>query len=282
MFNPLDSLRVAQALDPVVFARLSLGFEADPWQARLLRSPAKRMLVNCSRQSGKSTCSAIKALHRAVYYPKSLVLVISPSLRQSGELFRKVLDLRHMIKLPDDKEESRTAMMLYNGSRILSLPGAEDTVRGFSAVTLAIEDEAAQCEDNLYRAIRPMLAVSKGSLMLLSTPRGKRGHFYHEWTDGGDEWDRYEVKATDCPRIAPEFLESEKQSLGDRWFRQEYMTTFEDMEDQVFSFDAVDAAFGDDVKPMFDEGDIVDVDVSPVFEVMEDEEKSLVIVEQRP
>jgi hypothetical protein len=79
------------AVDPVHFAA-TLGFTPDPWQARVLRWPGKRLLLNCNRQSGKSTTTAIVALHRAMYYPGSLVLLVSPSLRQSGELFRKCSD----------------------------------------------------------------------------------------------------------------------------------------------------------------------------------------------
>ena len=54
-----------------------------------------------------------------------------------------------------------------------------------------------------------MLAVSGGSLMMLSTPYGKRGVFYEEWT-GGHGWERYEVPASQCPRISEDFLEEER------------------------------------------------------------------------
>lgn len=71
-------------------ARLA-GIEPDPWQARVLRSASPRMLLNCSRQSGKSTVIALKALHKALYKPRRLTLLLSPSLRQSGELFKRVI-----------------------------------------------------------------------------------------------------------------------------------------------------------------------------------------------
>jgi hypothetical protein len=35
--------------------------------------------------TGKSTVTAIKAVHRAYHEPECLVLVVSPSARQSGE-----------------------------------------------------------------------------------------------------------------------------------------------------------------------------------------------------
>jgi hypothetical protein len=52
----------------------------------------------------------------------------------------------------------------------VGLPGTEATIRGFSAVSLLLVDEAARCSDELYLAIRPMLAVSDGTLWLMSTP----------------------------------------------------------------------------------------------------------------
>jgi hypothetical protein len=259
-----EARELAMALDPVLFSE-ELGIEPDTWQAQALRSEHKRMLFNCCRQSGKSTTASIKALHRGIFRPDQMVIVVSPSLRQSGELFRKISTFRKKLTwLPPDKEESRTAITLFNGSRLCSLPGSEDTVRGFSAVDLAVEDEAAQVDDDLYRSIRPMLAVSGGALLLMSTPRGKRGHFHNEWINGTG-WEKYEVKAEDCPRIKQEFLDEEQRTLGDRWYRQEYENSFEEMEDQVFGFDAVSQAFVDDVKPLFGPDSMVSADVQPLF-----------------
>jgi hypothetical protein len=56
------------ALDRVSFAK-RLGLKPDPWQEDLLRSTLERVLLNCCRQSGKSTMTAIVALHRALYHP---------------------------------------------------------------------------------------------------------------------------------------------------------------------------------------------------------------------
>ena len=35
-----------------------LGFEPDPWQLDVLQARHRRLLLNCSRQAGKSTVSA--------------------------------------------------------------------------------------------------------------------------------------------------------------------------------------------------------------------------------
>ena len=172
------------ALDRVAFAR-EAGLEPDPWQRDLLRSSSDRVLLNCCRQSGKSTMTAIVALHRALYYPGSLILCLAPALRQSQELFGKVLAFNRDLGRPVSPHgERKLSLELKNGSRIVTLPGSEKTIRGFSGTSLLILDEAARVEDELYFAVRPMLAVSGGALMMLSTPYGKRGIFFDEWTGG--------------------------------------------------------------------------------------------------
>jgi hypothetical protein len=111
-------------------------------------------------------------------------------------------------------------------------------------------DEAARVSDELYFAVRPMLAVSGGSLVMLSSPYGKRGVFFEEWANGSG-WERYAVPATEVPRISPEFLVEERHALPERVFRQEYMCSFEETEDHVFSYEDVEAALSDEVAPLF-------------------------------
>ena len=140
-------------------------------------------------------------------------------------------------------------MGLANGSRIVSLPGDEKNIRGFSGVSLLIVDEASRVDDALYYAVRPMLAVSQGRMVCLSTPFGKRGWFYDAWA-GGDSWDRYRIVADECPRITLDFLEEERRALGPRWFAQEYQCSFEDTVDAVFASEDIMAALSDDVDPL--------------------------------
>jgi hypothetical protein len=238
------------ALDRVVFAR-ALGLEPDPWQERLLHSAAARVLLNCCRQSGKSTMTGLIALHRALYYPGSLILCLAPALRQSQELFQKVLGFYRALERPvPPQAENRLSLELENSSRIITLPGMEKNIRGYSGAALLLVDEAARMDDSLYYAVRPMLAVSGGALMMLSTPFGKRGVFYEEWTDGVG-WERYAVSAEECPRIPLRFLEEERKTLGPWWFAQEYECRFMDTVDQVFQTEVIDKAITDEVAPLF-------------------------------
>jgi hypothetical protein len=239
--------------DAVLMARRG-GITPDSWQADLLRSNARQIILLCSRQSGKSTITSILALHQAIYTPDSLILLLSPSLRQSQELFRKLQTFYNALEsesLPQAVEESALRMELSNGSRIVALPGKEATIRGFSGVSLLIIDEASRVEDALYQSVRPMLAVSGGRIILLSTPFGKRGFFHSEWTDG-QGWRKVKITADQCPRIDKSWLEREREMIGDWWFLQEYFCEFVETSDQVFSYDDIQAAISSDIKPLFE------------------------------
>ncbi|MCA1625043.1 MAG: terminase family protein [Acidobacteria bacterium] len=235
---------------------LRAGIKPDAWQSDLLRSSAKQMILLCSRQSGKSTITSIVGLHTALYQENSLVLLLSPSLRQSQELFKKLKDFYNAIQtplLPQPVEESSLRIEFSNGSRVVSLPGTEQTVRGFSGVALLIIDEASIVEDALYQSVRPMIATSNGRVILLSTPRGKRGFFHDVWTNGGHDWHRTRITADQCPRISAEWLENERKTIPDFWYRQEFECQFVETADQLFNFEDIQAMLSDDVKPLFPE-----------------------------
>jgi len=227
--NPL-ALDLLRALDPVALCA-SIGMNADDWQARALRSKHPRQLWNCSRQAGKSQTAAVLAVHQAITVPESTILLVSPGQRQSSELAQKVRVLWRALALPKQGDNAMT-LTGENGSRVVSLPGSEGTIRGYTA-DLLILDEAARIEDDLYAAVRPMLAVTGGRLVAMSTPFGARGWWYEEW-ENGTTWQRFRVRATDVPRISADFLEQERASLGRWMFEQEYLTEFVSTSDAIF------------------------------------------------
>jgi hypothetical protein len=258
------------------------GLAPDAWQRKVLESSARQIALLCSRQVGKSTVAAALALKAALLEAPATVLIISPSERQSGETVAKVKALYRIlagkgkqiqggsvqalrqsaadgarleaawVSLPDKERESALQVHLANGSRVIGLPGSADTIVGYSGVNLLVIDEAARVNDELYYAIRPMLAVSQGRLLALTTPKGKRGWFwevFEKWQnetnpakreEGRLAWERYEVRAEQCPRITTAFLAEEKAAMGERWYRQEYECSFEDVVGAVFRAEDVD------------------------------------------
>jgi terminase large subunit-like protein len=237
--------------DPVAFVRHRLHLDPDPPQIEVLRCTSRQGILNCTRQWGKSTIAAAKAVHRAFTQPDSEVLVASPSQRQSAEFLRKASRMvAELGILPRGDGDNPVSLLFPNGSRIVGLPGNEGTVRGFSGVSLLLIDEASRVEDHMYKALLPMLATTNGDLWLLSTPCGKRGFFYEEWQHGGAAWLRISVPATECPRIDAAFLESQRNTLEADWFAQEYLATFVDNGMSYFNRDLIEAAIDPTLKAL--------------------------------
>jgi hypothetical protein len=228
-------------LDPVKLAR-NIGMDCDPWQADVLRKPHQRELICAHRQAGKSATASVAAVHAAMYEPGALVLVVSPSQRQSVELFRSMLVLYRSLGRPVAAETENTlSITLENGSRVVALPADPVTIRGYAACRLLIVDEAAFVSDDTMAAVRPMLSVSHGRMLAMSTPYGRRGWFWE--ASKSSEWRVTTVTADQCPRITPEFLAAERVALGEWRYRQEYACEFTDLAGRMFASADLDAAF---------------------------------------
>jgi terminase large subunit-like protein len=273
MFDPIQKipLKALEALvrmrelrdNPILFAR-TLGYNPDDWQAEFLESVARYTLLLASRQGGKSETTSLKVLHRALFRPKSLIVIVSPGVRQSGLIFNQILSwLNIYMPLRDLPEENKTTLEFPNDSRIVALPGKEATIRGFSSVNLLVGDESSRIPDPLFKAVQPMLLNSQGDFIGITTPWGKRGWFFREWQgeDGlagkgiKDDWFRSKNPVTSIPRIMndPEkraFLEREKRR-DLRWFKQEYLCEFVELEDGLFPDALIEEAFDPTVIPLF-------------------------------
>jgi Terminase large subunit, T4likevirus-type, N-terminal len=242
---------LALKLDPSLMMDL-LGFEPLPWQRQMLRSTSDKILLNCHRQAGKSVSVGALAVWTALAEPGALIVIASASQRQAGELFRKVSEYYRKLGSPAGKaEDNSTTLTMETGSRVVSLPDSPDTIVGFSGPRLVILDEGSRVSDETFVAVRPMLTASRGRMVAMSTPRGRRGWFYSQWTDSNAAWERIQFRAADNPRVDRAWLEEERAILGPRWFEQEYGCQFLESDDAVFSVDAIEAAFTDDVQPLF-------------------------------
>lgn len=228
------------------FVRTQLKLTPDPEQTRLLKLDPRRCILNCTRQWGKSTVTAAKAVHKACTEPGSLTVVLSPSARQSAEFVLKARTFLQSIGISTKSDgHNEISIALDNKSRIVGLPSSEDKIRGFSAVSLLLIDEAARVEDSLYTAVRPMLATSDGQFWILSTPNGRAGFFYREWTANSSQWTRFEIPATKCPRISPQFLDEERLSHPRDHFLREYCCQFLDPEGAVFPYSLLEDSLCD-------------------------------------
>jgi hypothetical protein len=234
------------ALNPVRWAKDKLGFTCDSWQEIFLQSSRKNLHVLVSRQCGKTTVSAVKCLHRALYYPKSSIVLISPTLRQSVLIAQKIADFVNDMKpRPELTTDSTTIMQFTTGSRITSLPGGNsDTVRGFSC-DLLIEDESARVSDDAFVATRPFLSTTGGQHILCSTANGRQGHFYIIGTSEDTDWQRLMVPASACPRIPAAFLATEKLRMDSHTYGQEYCCEWGENEQALWGEDLIEYIFSE-------------------------------------
>lgn len=241
--------------DPITFLRAA-GVMLDPWQEEVITCDDRQVLLNCSRQSGKSMITSAVTIYTALTQPKSRALVVSKGERQAQLLLASAINLYRDTGRPVPAlRENTEQVTLANGSWIGAVPGKSETIRGISALDLLAVDEAAFVPDELIMSVRPMLAVKKGRLFALSSPFGKRGWFYDAWMSceeaqkrGEPEpWRRFSVTADQCPRIDREWLANERRSMGDYWFLQEFYCRFLDATTQLFGTEHIEAALQEDV-----------------------------------
>ena len=258
----------------------SIGFKLFPWQKAVLDDSSTRICINGARQSGKSTIMSGVCSHHAKYNPKSLSVILTPSLKQSQEDIIKILEF--ISHDPDYPKLIKTGgdgiISLENGSRILVVTASDDAARGFSKPGIVLFDEASRIDDSVFAAVRPMLTGSKRSRIFeISTPNGKKGFFYDHFTGRSKIWSRYlvrggfdaavgadgipEVRATSFTPsdrykyfISPRHLDMEEQQealesiqYDIRNYNQEYGCEFVTAENQAFDQNLIDSLFGSSI-----------------------------------
>lgn len=228
-----------------------LGIILDPWQRDALTSDRHHLILCVTRQGGKGLVASLLALANLINAAGSKTLVVSKTEDQAKRLLSRVkagyLSLPNVPRIVTNRADE---MGLVTGSRVIAVPGSEQTIRGIDAVDLLVIDEAALVPDDLYAAVRPMLATTDGRQVVLSTPRGKRGWYFRAWASDSPEWHRVRVTADQIPRIKPSFLERELREMGKWLFDQEYGCAFLDAEDQLYPSDLIAAALSADVAPL--------------------------------
>ncbi len=228
-----------------------MGFEPDEVQAELLCWLDRDVVLNCTRQWGKSTVGAIVALVRAWMEPRITVLVLGPTEGQSGELVQKAREFAERltggVKLPRDRAR-RFSLVLPNGSRIMGLPSKPSSIRCYTASLLLVDEAAFVKDDEAYEAARPALAVKGGQTWLLSTSGPRHGFFYKTWSMGGDDWTRRQVTAAECPRLNAAFLEKEKRQKAPQKYAREYECVFGADEEAIFETELIDKVVAKDAE----------------------------------
>lgn len=287
----LESLskQLSASIDPAYYLE-SLHFKAFEWQKTVLKPGTPRLILNCARQSGKSTVIAAKVVHRAKHFPGSLIMLFAPTENQAVELMEKIsifLALDPDIILVRD---SSVTKKFLNSSRIKAFTASPKSARGYSDPDIIVFDEAAQVDRELYLTVRPMMTGEKTDLILLSTPFGEDGFFYDIWVRDTDIWVKVEVQpiwimdkvmpekfgprddtlwiesrkaeginAYISPRHTEKHLLEEFEEMGEHWYLQEYGCEFRAPVDTVFDKSLFMQAFTPDTELM-DREEVNDTD----------------------
>src|SRR4051812_2716044 len=223
----MSNLReLAYRIDPALWVRKILCVEPTKWQEDFLRAPqGASILALTARQCGKTTTAGWGMAHAALFFPGSLSVVACPAQRQSAEAVRRV---REAVLKAGGKLEADNVygLELKNGSRVLALPGSDDSVRGLTVDAWIVADEAARLTPDLIAALRPMRARRPQTrLAMLSTAWSRTDPFWTAWDGDDPSWIR--IKATvdtaEPGQYGPAFLEQERHALGEDTFKREYL-----------------------------------------------------------
>ncbi len=214
-------------------------FTPDGWQVEYLDSTDPAVLLLAYRQSGKTTGTAVRALHTCLFEPGRLVLIISPTDRQSGIVLDRVKGFYRQLggSLGETARETEHRVRFGNGAEVVSLPGIADAIRGYSSVRLLIIEEAARVPNEVYAAVMPMVAED-GQTLCTTTPRGRAGWFAREWHEG-EGWRRIEVPAEVASRMSQAALRAKKAKLTPHEYAREYGLSFGGDDDALYPPDLI-------------------------------------------
>jgi len=228
--------------DAVFFAKVIMNFTPYSYQRDLLRTKAKRIVAVWGRQSGKTTCIAVKVIHYVYTRANRTVIIVSKGLRQSMIMFSCISNfiLGNPILRRSVVRYTRTQIHLKNGSRIIALPCSADgaNLRGHTADMVIMDEAAFMNETVITQVIFPMIATKKhGVAIMLSTPWGRNHIFYRSYTNPNFWVQR--VKSRECPNITEEFLNEQRQLIGNLRFQIEYEAEFIEDQNALFTQDII-------------------------------------------
>jgi phage FluMu gp28-like protein len=220
------------------------------WQKKWLDDNSRFRIMLKSRAVGGSFLIALESFLDSLLNPNFTILLVSFSMRQSLELFRKVKEHINRwkgirIRVGDDVytfnatlSETKTQVEFENGSRIVSLPNNPDAIRGFRADHVYV-DEAAMFKNDfeIKAAIIPTIAGKEGRLSLISTPKGKRGWFYEAWMS--ETFSKHKVHYSMAPHITESDLEGMKASMTPLEWAQEMEMEFLDELNALFPYEMI-------------------------------------------
>jgi len=219
-------------------SNLNITIPLSDWQRTVLLDNHRFKVVCSGRQAGKSHMAAAYAIIKSLRTMNGVIWVLSPSFRQSGFLFDKIVSFCNDCKIPviiKRSQQEMSIMFKITGSVVQAVSADDpDKLRGATLDAIII-DEAAMVKDGIFdEHIFPMLTVRKGECLFISTPKGKNW-FYDIYTSTDEDFKSFHYTSADNPYISDKELERAARNTDALTYRQEYLAEFLDSGGVVFS-----------------------------------------------
>lgn len=205
-------------------------------QYEIFHDKSRFKVAACGRRFGKSILATYIILTKA-FERQGNYFFVAPTFQQARQIIWDILRDKVRGKLAKRINESRLEVELINGSKIF-LKGADraDTLRGVSLCGLVL-DEFATMRDNektWQEVLRPALSDKQGWTLFISSPKG-RDYFYDLYNEAKtkNDWSSWQFTTLDGENVPKEEIESARNELDERSFRQEYEGSFESFEGLV-------------------------------------------------
>lgn len=226
--------------------KIFIGGKLYPWQKAVTDAICNKIgsdltvCVSAHRQAGKSfTCEQI-LLHYALNYARTESAMVSPTLNQSRNIFREIINATYESGVIKKKNETLLEIEFINGSRIF-FRSAEmgDALRGYHVNGILIIDEFSYMQDSVAQLVLPWRQVAKAPMLVVSTPRLKTGLFFKYYTLGKEgepnfitiDWNDFDTSEL----LTPEQIETYRKILPSNQFRSEILGQFLDNDGMVFT-----------------------------------------------
>jgi phage FluMu gp28-like protein len=225
--------------EPSYFVEKIIGVEPFDYQKDFMDEDSRKKLFVAGRQVGKSRTCAWLALHKAITTSNSMVLLTAKSQRQASELFNQVKkelgNAEENNQITEDEfgvsRDTRTEINFDNRSRIKVVPIGRDgeNVRTYTADMIIVDEAAFINEEIFQQVLSPMLAVTDGDFIIISTPYGKQGFFWNKWSKENN-WFTKQVPSWENPKIGANYIEEQREQLTSIQFKQEVRGEFDSNE----------------------------------------------------
>jgi len=194
--------------------------------------PARFKVLAAGRRWGKTRLGVNECLDVAAEGGRAWW--VSPTYKTSAAGWRPLRRLGSQIGA-EVRRVDRQVILPGGGTVEVRSADNPDSLRSEGLDFVVLDECAFMTEAAWSEALRPALSDRLGKALFISTPKG-RNFFWRNWqrgTDGGD-WASWQFPTADNPYIAAGEIETARQELPERIFRQEYLAEFIDETGSIF------------------------------------------------